>query len=115
MEGIKKVLGDSHVDTLRAMGNVGRAVGKEFKFTEAIEILLTVFFGLRNKLGLSHLDTHIAMDNLGMAYYDRAAFGYGDASDLDQGVKLETEVFEQRQKKLGKEHMCTYRECPQRD
>ena len=107
VEGMKRVLGDSHVDTLRAMGNLGRAVGKDFRFTEAIEIHLTVFSGLRDKLGPSHLDTLIAMDNLGMAYYDRAAFGYGDHTDLDQALKLETEVFEQRQKKLGKEHIYT--------
>ena len=105
--GFKKVLGDNHVDTLRAMGNLGRAVGKCFRFTEAIKIHLKVVSGLRDKLGKSHLDTLIALDNLAMAYFDRAAFGYGHGGDLDRAVELEQEVFEQRKEKLGREHLYT--------
>ena len=107
VEGLKKVLGDTHVDTLRALGNLGRAVGKDFGFTEAVEIHSKVVSGLRDNLGLFHLDTLIAMDNLAMAYFDRAAFGYGHPGDLDHAVKLEHEVFEQRKKKLGREHFYT--------
>lgn len=107
VEGFKKVLGDSHVDTLRAMGNLGRAVGKDFRFTEAVKIHSKVVSGLRDKLGHSHLDTLIAMDNLAMAYFDRAAFGYGHRRDLDHAVKIEQDVFEQRKEKLGREHIYT--------
>ena len=107
VEGLKQVLGDNHVDTLRAMGNLGRAVGKDFRFTEAIKIHSKVVSGLREKLGHSHLDTLIAMDNLAMAYFDRAAFGYGHRGDLDHAVENEQEVFEQRKEKLGREHIYT--------
>lgn len=105
--GFKKVLGDNHVDTLRAMGNLGRAIGKDFRFTEAIKIHSKVVSGLRDKLGNSHLDTLIALDNLAMAYFDRAAFGYGHRGDLDHAVEIEQEVFEQRKEKLGREHIYT--------
>ncbi|CAD6590890.1 MAG: hypothetical protein ASARMPREDX12_004774 [Alectoria sarmentosa] len=107
VEGFKKVLGDNHVDTLRAMGNLGRAVGKDFRFTEAVKIHSKVVSGLRDKLGHSHLDTLIAMDNLAMAYFDRAAYGYGRRGDLDHAVDMEQEVFEQRKEKLGREHLYT--------
>ena len=107
VEGMKRVLGDTHVDTLKAMGNLGRAVGKDFSFTEAIEIHKVAFSGLCDKLTPSHLDTLIAKDNLGMAYYDRAAYGIGGPEDLDQAATMEAEVYEQRQEKLGKEHLYT--------
>ena len=107
VRGFKQVLGDNHVDTLRAMGNLGRAVTKDFRFTEAVKIHSKVFTGLHEKLGASHLDTLIAMDNLAMAYFDRAAFGYGRQGDLDHAVKMEQEVFEQRKQKLGREHLYT--------
>ncbi|MCJ1315274.1 hypothetical protein MMC15_000591 [Xylographa vitiligo] len=105
--GLKKVLGDDHVDTLKAMSNLGRDIGKDFRFTEAIEIHLKVVPGLRKKLGNFHLETLIAMDNLAMAYFDRAAYGYGHPGDLDHALKLEEEVFEQRKEKLGREHLYT--------
>ena len=107
VEGFKQVLGDDHVDTLRAMGNLGRAVGKDFRFTEAIKIHSKVVSGLREKLGHSHLDTLIAMHNLAMAYFDRAAYGYGHRGDLDHAVEIAQEVFEQRKEKLGREHLYT--------
>lgn len=107
VKGFKQVLGDEHVDTLRAMGNLGRAVGKDFRFTEAVKIHLKVVSGLRQTLGYSHLDTLIAMDNLAMAYFDRAAFGYGHRGDLDHAVEMEKEVFEERKEKLGREHIYT--------
>ena len=107
VEGFKDVLGDNHTDTLRAMGNLGRAVGKDFKFTEAVKIHSKVVSGLRDKLGNSHLDTLIAMDNLAMAYFDRAAHGFGHRSDLDHAVRIEQEVLEQRKTKLGREHVYT--------
>ena len=107
VEGLTKLLGDSHVDTLRAMGNLGRALGKNFRFTEAIKVHLNVVSGLHKQLGPSHLDTLIAIDNLAMAYFDRAAFGYGHPRDLDRAVEMEREVFDQRKEKLGREHIYT--------
>ena len=107
VEGLQKALGKNHVDTLRAMGNLGRAIGKDFEFTKAIGIHLEVYTGLRTQLGDSHLDTLIAMDNLAMAYYDRAAFGYGHPGDLDKAITMELEVFATRKEKLGREHFYT--------
>jgi tetratricopeptide (TPR) repeat protein len=107
VEGFKQVLGENHVDTLRAMGNLGRALGKDFRFTEAVKIHLKVVSGLRQMLGHAHLDTLIAKDNLAMAYFDRAAFGYGHRGDLDRAVEIEEEVFQQRKEKLGREHLYT--------
>ena len=107
VRGLTKVLGKDHVDTLKAMGNLGRDIGKDFRFTEAIEMHLKVVPGLRNKLGHFHLETLIATENLAMAYYDRAAYGYGHLGDLDRALKLEQEIFEQRKEKLGREHLYT--------
>ena len=106
-KGMKKALGENDVDTLRTMGDLGRAVGKDFHFTKAIKIQTKSFYGLRDKLGPSHLDTLIAMDNLAMAYYDRAAFGFGHPEDLEVALEVEQEVFKQRKKKLGREHFFT--------
>ncbi|KAI9652537.1 MAG: hypothetical protein M1831_006728 [Alyxoria varia] len=105
VDGLKRLLGDDNVDTLRAMDNLGRAVGKDFEFTKAIEIHSTVVSGLREKLGRYHLDTLTATDNLAMAYFDRAAYGYGARNDLDVAVDLEQGVWEQRREKLGKENL----------
>lgn len=107
VDGLRRLLGDDHVDVLRAMGNLGRAVGKDFKFTEAIKIHSKVYAGLCNKLSVSHLDTITAKDNLAMAYYDRAAYGYGHTGDLDNAMRLELEVFSARVLKLGREHLYT--------
>ena len=107
VEGFQKVLGVNHVDTLRAMGNLGRALGKDFRFTEAVKIHSKVVAGLCDKLGHFYLDTLIAKDNLAMAYFDRAAFGYGHRGDLDRAVAIEQEVFDQRKEKLGREHIYT--------
>ena len=107
VEGLERLLGNGHIDTLRAMGNLGRDVGKDFHFTAAIKIHSKVVLGLSNKLGPSHLDTLIARDNLAMAYFDRAAFGYGRRGDLDRALQMEREVFEQRKEKLGREHLYT--------
>ena len=106
-EGLQKVLGENHIDTLKAMGNLGRAVGKDFEFTKAIDILSKALKGLRAQLPDSHLETVIAMDNLAMAYYDRAAWGYGHAGDLERALKMELEVFQIRKEKLGREHLYT--------
>ncbi|MCJ1283415.1 hypothetical protein MMC26_002744 [Xylographa opegraphella] len=107
VEGFRKVLGDDHVDTLKAMSNLGRDIGKNFRFSEAIDMHLKVVPGLRNKLGSFHLETLIAVDNLAMAYYDRAAYGYGHPGDLDHALELQNEVFEKRKEKLGREHLYT--------
>ena len=107
VEGFKQVLGENHVDTLRAMGNLGRAIGKDFRFTDAVRIHLKVVSGLCKPLGRFHLDTLTAMDNLAMAYFDRAAHGYGHREDLDRANEIEQEVFEQRKEKLGREHLYT--------
>ena len=104
VDGLKKVLGEDHVDTLRAMGNLGRAVGKDFRFSKAIKIHNRVVPALCERLGAKHLDTLVAKDNLAMAYFDRAAYGYGHAGDLESALKLEQEVWEERRAKLGKEN-----------
>ena len=102
VEGLKQVLGDNRADTLAAMGNLGRAVTKDFKFTEAVKIQSKVFTGLHEKLGSSHLDSLIAMDDLVLSYFDRAAFGYRHRGYLDNAVEMEQEVFEQRKEKFGR-------------
>ena len=109
IEGLRRVQGEDHADTLRAMGNLGRVIGKDFRFTEAIEMQLKVVAGLRKKtcLGPSHSDTLSAMDNLAMAYFDRAAHGFGHAGDSDHAHELQKEVFERRKEKFGKEHPYT--------
>lgn len=109
IQGLKKVQGNDHADTLRAMGNLGRVIAKDFRFTEAVDMHLEVVSGLRKEtcLGPSHSDTLAAMDNLAMAYFDRAAHGYGHAGDLDHAHDLQKEVFERRKDKLGKEHPYT--------
>ncbi|KAL8856665.1 MAG: hypothetical protein Q9178_006732 [Gyalolechia marmorata] len=107
VDGLKKVLGSAHPDMLRAMGNLGRSIGKDFGFTKAIKIHSEVLPGLRTQLGQSHLDTLTARENLAMAYYDRAAHGYGHPGDLDTAVTLQQEVWEERRELLGKENLFT--------
>ena len=47
------------------------------------------------------------MNDLAMAYYDRAAYGYGHPGDLDRALELESTVFAIRVEKLGREHLYT--------
>ncbi|CAG8975456.1 hypothetical protein HYALB_00004770 [Hymenoscyphus albidus] len=117
-----KVLGPENPETLQIMdsygsslwlqghvpearnGGLGRAVGKDFDFTEAIDIQSKAFIGLRVKLGPSHTATLEAMDNLAMAYFDRAAYRQGQPNDLERALALESEVFTTRVKRLGREN-----------
>ena len=89
------------------MGNLGRAVGKDFHFTKAIMMQSKALSGLRQKLGIVHLDTLVALDNLAIAHYDRAAVGFGHLQDLDHALKLKEEAFEKQKEKLGREHLFT--------
>lgn len=107
VKGLEKVLGRDHLDTLRAKGNLGRAVGKDFRFDEAIDIHSQVLDGLKTKLDPFHSDIIHAMDNLALAYYDRAAFGFGRPEDLEYAKELEEEVFSIRTERLGKESLYT--------
>jgi tetratricopeptide (TPR) repeat protein len=107
VEGLKKTLGSDHIETLKAMGGLGRVVSKDFEFTEAISIQAKAFAGLKTKLGPSHSATLEAMDNLAMAHFDRAAFRQGQPGDLDRALELESEVFTMRVEKFGRQHYHT--------
>ncbi|MCJ1243824.1 hypothetical protein MMC30_001021 [Trapelia coarctata] len=109
IEGLRRVQGDDHADTLRAIGNLGRVIAKDFRFTEAVDMHIKVVAGLSKEscLGPTHSDTLSAMDNLAMAYFDRAAHGYGHAGDADHAHELQKEVVERRKEKFGKEHPYT--------
>lgn len=70
---------------------------------------LKVVAGLRKEtcLGPSYSDTLSAMDNLAMAYFDRAAHGFGHAGDADHAYELQEGVFERRKERFGMEHPFT--------
>ncbi len=98
LEKMKKVLGEEHPDTLRAMANladiyhIARYNRDEFKIrTEAIE-------GMKKVLGEEHPDTLMTMNNLGNNTF---------MVSRSNALEIRKEVSEKMKKVLGEEHPNT--------
>ncbi|KAK4139467.1 uncharacterized protein C8A04DRAFT_33066 [Dichotomopilus funicola] len=98
-KGMKDVLGDSHPSTLEALDNYGVTLGAWHRFQESHDAHQFVLAARRAALGPTHLDTITTQSNLAMAL-----LGLGRSDDALTGM---TEVYEQRQKQLDKEHPWT--------
>ena len=101
IDGLTRTAGINHEDTLRAKDHLGCVHFKYWRFEKARQLHHTAVRGLKTSLGPDHLDTLTAMDNLAMAYFELGGGLLGPA------LKTESEVFETRRAKLGKEHPYT--------
>ncbi|KAJ6506434.1 hypothetical protein DFH09DRAFT_282256 [Mycena vulgaris] len=99
LEYQRSVLGEDHLDTLYAMGNLALTYINLGKFQEAEELGLVVLEKQRKILGEDHPDTLRTMGNL--------ASTYGQVGKLQEAEELEVVVLEKRREILGEDHPDT--------
>ncbi|KAJ7246097.1 hypothetical protein B0H12DRAFT_1187355 [Mycena haematopus] len=97
----KKCLGEDHVDTLHASGNLAMLYNKVGKFEQAKELKVKVVEKQSTILGIDHPDTLRSMLDLAMIYCQLNMF--------HDAKKLEITVVETRIKLLGMDHPETLR------
>jgi hypothetical protein len=96
----RKLLGDDHVDTVRAMGNVAMLYNRVGKFEQAEDLKVMVVKG-QSILGVDHPDTLRSMLDLAMIYCQLNKF--------KDAEKLEATVLEARTRLLGEDYPETLR------
>ncbi|KAJ7713117.1 P-loop containing nucleoside triphosphate hydrolase protein [Mycena metata] len=101
LEKSKFLLGDDHVDTLSAMGNLASTYLELGEFQKAKELKVLVLEKRTKLLGEDHPDTLFAMGNL--------ARTYSNLGELQKAMELEVLVLEKRRKLLGVDHPDTLR------
>ncbi|KAJ6506444.1 hypothetical protein DFH09DRAFT_282324 [Mycena vulgaris] len=101
LEYQRSVLGEDHLDTLNAMGNLALTYTDLGKFQEAEELGVVVLEKQRKILGEDHPDTLWTMGNL--------ASTYGQLGKLQEARELEVVVLEKQRKILGENHLKTLR------
>lgn len=112
-DGLEKARPPNHLDFCKALTHLGRVVGKLPKFDEAVKLHTRALAGLlRDKSRPAH-DREILeiKENLAMARYDRHRFGRPQEHELQKAEELQLDVFNQREKHLGKEHPLTLWAC----
>ena len=107
--GMTRVVGPGHEDTLKAADKPGRAHATFWRIEQARELHTMAVAGMRNNrnLGPMHLDTLVAMDHLAIAYLEINPNEYNNGEDLDRAYEQLVEVLISREEKLGKEHPYT--------
>ncbi|KAJ6543520.1 hypothetical protein DFH09DRAFT_1390615 [Mycena vulgaris] len=99
LEKRRKILGEDHLDTLHAMGNLASTYQKLGKLQEAEEVEVVVLEKWRKILGEDHLDTLLTMGNLASTYHK--------VGKLQEAEQLGVVVLEKRRKILGEDHPDT--------
>ncbi|KAJ6547981.1 hypothetical protein DFH09DRAFT_1281715 [Mycena vulgaris] len=99
LEYQRSVLGEDHLDTLNAIGNLALTYTDLGKFQEAEELGVVVLEKQRKILGEEHPDTLWTMGNL--------ASTYGQLGKLQEARELEVVVLEKQRKILGENHLKT--------
>lgn len=101
LEAWRRVLGEEHPDTLRAMGNLASTLSRQNDLGGARRLLEEALEVMRRVLGQEHRDTLAAMSNL--------AATLGEQGDWAGARRLEEQVLETRRHLLGEEHRDTLR------
>ncbi|KAJ7842312.1 P-loop containing nucleoside triphosphate hydrolase protein [Mycena leptocephala] len=99
LEQRKRVLGDAHPDTLRAMGNLASTYNSLGEFHKAEELEVIVLEKQKQVLGDDHPDILHAMGNLASTYQKLGEF--------HKAEELEVVVLEKRKQLLGDDHPDT--------
>ena len=94
-----RTLGEEHLATISAMGDLASTYGSLGKYADAEELQIKVLDLTNRYLGEEHSDTISAMDNLAKTYTSLGK--YADAE------KLEIEVLDMRNRLLGEDHPDT--------
>jgi hypothetical protein len=95
----RRVLGETHRDTLYTMNNLAQLYRLQGKYAQAEPLFDTVLEVRRRVLGEEHRDTLEAMNNLAALYRLQAKYA--------QAEPLYTKVLEVRRRVLGEEHPST--------
>lgn len=99
MDGMTKILGRDHPDTLTAMLNLGRTLMHRCRPKDAEKLLIEVFDTRKKLLGPEHADTLTALAQLGMTCHALGRF--------KEAEEILGNVVEMRKRTLGQEHADT--------
>jgi len=101
LEARRRVLGEEHPGTIRAMANLAVTYWNQGRWKEAKELEVEVLEARRRVLGEEHPDTISAMANLASTYWNQ-----GRSKEAEE---LEVKVMEASRRVLGEEHPDTIR------
>jgi tetratricopeptide (TPR) repeat protein len=99
LELYKEVLGEKHIDTIWAMGNLASTWHKQGRLDEAEQLEVQVLELYKEVLGKKHLNTILAMGDLACTWYKQGR--------LDEAEQLEVQVVKIRKEVLGEKHPYT--------
>jgi lipopolysaccharide biosynthesis regulator YciM len=98
-DGLARLLGPDHTNTLASMNNLAIAYKAAGRLDRAIPLHEQTLELRKSKLGADHPDTLVSMNNLAVAYQD--------AGRLDRAIPLLEQTLELRKSKLGADHPDT--------
>ncbi|KAF7369448.1 FabD/lysophospholipase-like protein [Mycena venus] len=99
LEKRKQLLGDNHLDTLLAMGNLASTYSDLGEHQKAEELEIIVLEKQKQLLGDNHPATLLAMGNLASTYSDRGEY--------QKAKELEVIVVQKQKQLLGDNHPAT--------
>jgi tetratricopeptide (TPR) repeat protein len=99
MEARRRVLGEEHPDTIRAMGNLAATHCIQGRLKEAEELQVKVIDAMRRVLGEEHPDTIRATGNLAATHCIQGR--------LKEAEELQVKVIDAMRRTLGEEHPDT--------
>ena len=99
VEGRKRVFGDDHAETLKAVSSLASTYRSRRKYDEAEQLELEVVEGQKQLLGYDHAETLQAISCLASTYWSRGKY--------DEAEQLELEVVEGRKRVFGDDHAET--------
>lgn len=94
-----KVLGPTHIDTLRSIANVGAIRLEQGRFGEAEQLLQQAHRGFTETVGGDHVLTLGTASNLAVIY--------GRRGDRDASLRMSQSVYEGQRRSLGADHPHT--------
>ncbi|KAL7943510.1 P-loop containing nucleoside triphosphate hydrolase protein [Trichoderma barbatum] len=95
----RKIQGDRHPDTIRAMEDLASTYNNQGRYSKAEAIQVQVLDLQREVLGDRHADTIIAMGNLASIYHSQGRYSEAEAIDI--------QVLDLRREILGDRHLTT--------
>ncbi|KAL8942226.1 MAG: hypothetical protein Q9211_001493 [Gyalolechia sp. 1 TL-2023] len=104
IEGMTEILSPEHEDTLQAMDDLGQLEWMYLNYAQARELHTKAISGMTKVLGPLHERTLIAKEHLAMACL---SFEGDVLVDGPRAHETMVEVFEERKRRLGKEHPWT--------
>ncbi|RYC54038.1 hypothetical protein CHU98_g12170 [Xylaria longipes] len=108
-EKLERLYGEKHEKTLQSIRNLARLYYRYMDYDEATKLHQRAWDGMRETLGETHLETLISLEDLAMSYvrYEADSEDHLRNDRLVQSHRDLVFVYEQREKRLGREHPYT--------